>query len=792
MADFDLEQLKTLFENLGDRLERTKGDELSRDELYRIRQMLTRMSNQANNAKGSELNPQDLVNEFFKEWKTQDPLKGLRDRGTTGQPRRTIIQEEQARRRGDTQGFTFLDRELRGSGNEVDQFGRSVDKAGTDATTFSKRLQAAQGAFGAAAGAASSIFTKMVDVGAERIDYYRDVLASGEGTIDSMQDLGRQTVAAGVTVEQFAKAMKEGTQGARLLGGIRWLQLNKAVTEMTRSSGSMGMTVEQLQAASQDYSEILRMQGLSRDRSTEQMAQGMISLVRSGEATANILGKTREEALASQKEQASNSNVQASMTAQGFNDNQRQALNDLAVTFANTYGEAGKTLINDIIQFGQPLNKSATELAATLPEIQDIARNRVANVKGNQNVDVEQSNYATARAIRGLSQNLTKDRSRLGQYANLGALSDSALSGNFTSITGGILAGNNLNTNIQRNAGTRQDQGSEERRAGVGVLQLNQIAQDFKVASEAAINAVFNPMVSEYGPYLRNTVNPALHDFANMLISMANGAEKNTSLMANLGVAALGLAGAFTLFSSAIGIASKTLGIFGSLGRGFGALFARGGAAAATAGAGEAAAGGLLAGAALPLAGIAAGGLGIYAGGSMIQNRQGESFLGTGQNEKGFFGSRATGYGTAAAGGALTGAAIGSLIPVFGTAIGAGIGGLAGLGYAWWNDSSGNASQAPQTTRTPTRAPMAGSRSQPANATGQRNRNVLTMDQMTNKIMEASDRSANYLKSIKDATEQQVATMREDIAVARGVGERLARLLEEGNRNMKLLAEHSI
>ena len=815
MADLDIEQLKTLFDNLGDRLERTKGDQLTRDELYRMRQILQRMSNQSTNAKGTELNSSDLIQEFFKEWKAKDPLKGLRERQGENEnrgPRRTIIEEVKQQKKGSTEGLTFLDRELRGSGQEVDQFGNIIKKAGSDAKSFSGNLSKSSTAIGSAAALFGGMFGKAVGLVADRTDYYRDILASGEGSVDSIQDLGRQSVAAGVTMEQFAKAMKEGTNGARLLGGVRWLQLNKSVTEMTRSSGAMGMTVEQIQAASQDYSEILRLQGMSRDKSTEDMARGMISLVRTSETTANILGKTREEALAAQKEQTSNSNTQASMEAQGLNDKQMEAMNAFAVKMAETYGEAGKTLANDMIQYGQPMNKSAADLAAAIPELQNMARQRVGAIRGDRNVDGRASGYADARGIESVSRTVRSDKSRLGQMAAIGGLGEASFASTATAFTSGTAAGRNLKVNEEANAGSQQDKGSQERAGNVGILQMDEMKQLAKVTKEAVENAFVNPLITMVGPTLRDKVNPALREFADNVKATAGSLESNTDLMGPIALGIVGLAGAISLFSGALGIASKALGAISTIRGGasaLGSLFGRGaaagagGAGAGGAGAGGAAAGGgLLATGAALLGGLAIGGVGMYAGSSIIGGRKGSDnaglsgLAGSGKDGGGFFGSRLSGYltsiGTGAAGGALAGSPFAGV----GAIPGAIIGGLGGLGTALYSDynnnwGAGDASKTPAGQRTPVRAPQAQQRPAPANATANRTKSSLTMDQMTSRIMEANNQSVGFLKQLKDNSDKQLEVMREEVAAIRGVGERLSRLMEEGNRNTKSIADHS-
>ena len=944
MADFDLEQLKTLFDNLADRLDKTKGDQMSRDELYKLRATLVKMSSKADKANstskansssktsGTMLNGKDFASELVKEMRRlklgQEPKRTTKSETSpktkTPAPKQTIIQQEITRRQTNLSGLTFLDRALRETAGDVTEFGRVSKEAAEGMDKSARRREiASKAAWSAVAGSAGVMLDKFKKIGGERIDHYREILASGEGSITTIQDMGRQAVAAGVTVEQFAKAMTHAEAGARTLGGVRWLALNKSVTAMTRASGAMGMTAEKMQEYSVQYAEVIRLQGLSRDRNTQQMANGMISLVRSSEATANILGKTRDEALAMAKERASNTNVQATMEAKGYTDDQRLAMDDIAKQLKATYGDAGETLVNDMIQYGGPINESATQLAALMPELQEVVRAQVNRVDGDKNVDITKSAYDVAKSLNKQGRDFRNDRDRLGTYAQIAGFLKGPLTTDLTNAVAGSGAARNLKTDQEATRGSDLEGKGKEMDGTIGALGLNGLEQHFKVVGEAAINAAFNPLVTEFGPILQKEVNPALHSLADGLIKTANGLEGHSTGMANLTLGVIAASTALTAFTTGAGMFMKYQGIANGIRGGAGASGAIGTASR-------------FAARALPVAGGAiAGGSLFMAGESMQENRKNESVWGTGKDEKGFMGSRGMGYLSSAAGGAVTGASIGSIFGVPGALIGGGIGAVAGIAPALkkelWDDPEpkkeapkpepkkepvkpqtikqaepkkeppkpvvikapepkkepekkvapkpepkkeppkpivikapepkkeppkpaiikpvapkpeprilalpkqqpkkeeapepktpakepakpvapmapladrmsqtslinttknqlSNGAIAPKDARAPAQPLADRPKQNTANATGQKNKNMLSADQMTNKIMEASERSAGILKGIKDNSDKQIEIMREDLMLTRNMSDRLSRLLEEGNKNTKSIADLS-
>ena len=781
MADFDLEQLKTIMENLGDRLDRTKGDQLSRDELFRIRAVLTKMSNGI--SKGNAGQDQNtIINDLVKEMRKANP----RGSGANPTPKRgTIIEEEKAKRRGNTDGNTILDQLLRKAGSEANDFSDALDYAGKNTKTFSERLVTANAAFASATASAKGFLAKVLPVGAERVDFYRDLLASGEGTVTSMQDMGRQASAAGMTVEQFVNAMKDGTQGARQLGAIKFGEVRKSLLEMTRASGYMGMLPDQITDVTSTYAEILRNQGAGKDRSTEQMAAGILNLVKTGETTAHILGQTREEALEAQKLASADFQFQGAAKAQGFDAVSAEAVRAI---FKNNFGDIGVQAITDQLTFGQVVNKSASELAATNPDLQRTLSLAETMLKSGASSD--QIQMAVAESLKQSGANAINNKDQLRIQSQIAQLEGNSLAGAMRANLQNTFLSQGLNTDPNFNRGSDQNQ-NDEQRAGVGILQIEESLKQIAVTMDTGITAIFNPLVDMWGPTMRDELLPNLDAFNKGLQESLISLSTNTSLMGGIGTTALAVAGGLALFGGALGLAVKGLGAFRALGAMRGALGGLGGAGGAGAGgaggAGAAGAGGLMG--LLKSGGKMAGKAGILGGaieaGSYIFGDKELSFENLARS------------GLSLGGGAI-GSLFGSALGPVGTFVGGTGGYMAGssLGdYIFGEEKSNAQTGTPQNARTGSATPQMRQDANVganANATGQKSKQSLTTDQMTNKIMDASERSAMLLKQIKDNSDKHLEATREEIAVIRAMGDRLGRLLQEGNRNTKSIVENSV
>lgn len=833
MADFDLEQLKTIFENLGERLNQTQGDNLTRAEMARVRGVLERMSrkidgisrttsttarNQERSRQGatpSSDNPKTLIKEFLDDMKKENIIEEMRNRQRTqsgtilldeeAKSRRTIISELQdyQEETGETSEFIKdLGQETKKTQTGLERFGEALKKSGI-------------------ATAAAGITKTALNAADISLDAYRSIMASGEGSIGTLQQLNRAAGAAGRTVEQFSQNMEKGTEGARLLGAVRFANMNKAVQEMTRASGAMGMTVDMIDKAGQEYAEILRLQGMSTDRTNEQMAEGMIRMVRSSEITASILGKTREEAIALAREQATNQNVTAAMLSQGMGDNQIAARQFAGAALKEQFGEGALTALNDLMTFGTIINTSAAEFVSRSPEAFDMIRALATDIRNDVKAeDVQQRN---AMRMEAMGASLVNDRSRLGMTAMLASIEGGSGSKEFTELIRGAMLSQNIGNLAEKleNAGSKLDQRAqtdEEAAGTVGFVQMNEVDQLRKVVQEQAVLAVFNATVTTFGDTLANDINPRLIEFSETLVESMNTISKeNAGLVGSLGgglVALTAAVGGIVAAAGALSAIKNGLSIFSMLrgGSAAGAL-ASGGAGAAAGGVrggtilGSLMGGGAPAGGAASAAGAATRGAGLFGralpivgagllgyealsfGADQIGNRRGESLTGTGQGEGGFFGSRLSGYLTSMAGGAATGGLIGAGFAGIGAIPGAIAGGAIGLGSALYNDFT-------QPTMPNRDQNMRASRSdQPisrSDASGQNIGANLNIDQMTNRMMMASEKAAELLKQMKENSDAQLGLAREEISLIRDHNGRVLRLLEQGNRNTKMIAETAI
>lgn len=790
MADFDLEQLKTIFENLGEKLDKTQGDNLTREEIIRLRMIMEKMSRitaqaarQASKKPATQASPaspasdtKTIISQFMDEWKKSESKN--KKEGNKGQaPKGTILLEEEAKsRRTIIEELKDQKSETQGLMGSFKNLKSNLDKTSDKLSGWMKNLKnpAALGGLGAAGG---GIAGNIVGAAGERIDNYRNLIAQGEGEINSIQEFTNVVNSAAMSTEELVKAMESGGQGVRQLGGIKYAQLTANITRSTRAFGNLAMSFEQRGEVINSFLEIQSSRGNIRgiENDQERMTQGILDIVESSRQTSHILGLTRKEALDRAKEQAQDAATGAII--------RNMNLDERSVTSASTqvqqvFGPAGEKLLKQLVAGVAPQGEAA-QLAALNPE----AYRSIQAIADRLRTGGEVSEQETSRRIRDFGQ-----RTRGTDYETFQAQLAIAGTTPYQESLIASLEASNKALNLRTDA--PQDPNAD---AGTNaVLGIEGANREIAAAARQAFDTGFNSIL--------DTVGPAMDSFVQELANGAQGVQQfllglegYPKTMTAITLGGLALVGGFTVLGGAVKILSGIMGgagglltkIFGAGGAGGGSILGRllGGLRGIGGGAG-----GLLRGA-LPIAGGLLGGAtvgigGMLLGSSQINNRQNESFFGSDEGEGGFFGSRATGYltsiGSGAAGGALIGAGFGGI----GALPGAVLGGLAGLGTALYSDFSGSgpATKTQSSSSTPNTS---------ANATGQTTRATLSIDQMTNRMMIASERSAELLRQLKENSDAQLNLTREEVSVLRDHSNRVIRLLEQGNRNTRMIAETS-
>lgn len=826
MADFDIEQLKTLFENLGDRLDKTKGDQLTNTELAKIRTIMSALGRQMDNKDPTKpVEPKKFIDEFWRQWRTEDPFKEVREQKSVGgqQPRGTIIKELQDAQNDIKAYNDELGGYSRTFGQRLDSFSNKLSDGTKKMDGFFSSIKSGGilGGMGALFGGAFDKINGYID---DKAEDYRTLMAS-EGSVGSIQQMNNAANSAAMSTRELALAMDQGSESARKLGAMKWASLTQTLNTSAKLTRELGVSFEGRQDAIAAFVDIAGKQGNLQNLTTRQMASGIEQLVASSDETAHILGMTRKEALEAAKNSAADANLTALIQTMNLNKN---ALDSALGLAGKQFGDAGQQMLKEFIANGAITTKRSAEIAAINPEMAKLLENIANQVKTGNAID--------ARTL-GAQANAAADRMRADPRRNM--LTRLAIGGSDSLSSGYQEAVQTFNQGGIFRANLDPNKKADPTAAPV--LDKEMIDREAVAAVNSALDTLANSILTNYGVKIGEMTNSLINGIRSINDAI-NGLQKWPSIVSNVG---LGL-GALALTLGAIKMGRNGAALAG-LGRGAAGAAGRGAAGAGAAGAlgrgAPASATDIIrAQRGLPPAG--AGGAGTGAGNTILSQlmKGGRGALGSaggllkaipykalGKNALvgGMFegldyltGNKEMSWKNAAksslriGGGAIGGLAGG----IFGGGIASAATGVAGgmAGYKAGDlladaifgaddikkPTNAAKTPAPEQVRKPQQQnPQSAAAQQatqrnnnaPANATpAQRGRNTMSVDQMTSRIMEHSDRSANHLKVIKDQAEKQTELMREEIAAIRSMNDRLGRLLEEGNKNTRRVADQTV
>jgi len=804
MADFEIEQLKTLFDNLADRIDRTKGDQISNTELTKIRNLMAGMSRhiaQGSNDKSKPMDSKAFANEFWNRWKTEDPFKELRANQGNEQGQTIIKRLKDAQ--DDIHGYA--DEHGRYSKSTIGNMKRLSDQLGVGVNKFSALFDAIKpgGISALVGGAVGTIFSKVGNYIDDKAGAYRTLVDSGESSVTSISQMNAAANNAAMSVQELAKAMESGTEGARKFGALRWASVTRGLTDAARAAGDFSRGYGQRQEDIGAFIETMNQRGMLQGLTDSQMVSGISAMQKSTAETASILGITRTEALKSQAQQSQNHMMNAALRSSNYDQTSVAAAGD---AFEKAMGTGTRQLLNEILVNGSVTTQDSAQIATLTPEIVDLAqqvRGMMANGQPLDQIQMAKMINATATKIRSSDQ--TAELARLGVATNGKMPIQAGLDARFG------LADTQLNT--QR----AEKKGDDETQL---YLKKEQLDRERMAAFNTAVDVTAHTLTDPFAKSLNSAVD-AVSNFVRGLSDGMGNWPKTTSAVTT-GLFALGSALLFFKGRAA----SKLLtgagaGALGGMARsapkGAGDIIARQAAKNAGRETAEHAGGTILArlmGAKAGMGKAAGRVMGSGVGGKVLGGlakgglKSNALFSGLFESYDYLNGSKALTMKNVAKSGLRVGGSMlgGTLGAAGGTLAGGPVGTVAGeiggsaAGYAgadWLadkifgaDDKPANASNNPKTGSP---APKPKPKVAPANASvSQKNRNVLTMDQMTNKIMEHSDRSATFLKSIKEQSEKQTGMMAEEIVVLKAMSDRLARLLEEGNKNTRSISDQTL
>lgn len=867
MSDFTFEQLKSLFDSLADRIDKTAGDKLSHDELSAIRDILEKQAShlkKLSSQKSESLDTKQFLNDFWSSWRSQQPFKPLTDE----QRRQQAAQRPQAGPRqqnnggDDDEGQSFIRRkqqEAEATEGVTDSLRRTAREAKSNSKAQSNALGSILGKIGGFAtklgsitenlgkgtmtGIAGGVTDKIIGSVEDRTDAYRTMIQTAEGSFRSIQEMTNTVNSNNMSVQELAKAMEQ-SQGARMLGGRDYANLTGALTKQTQAMANMGLNFEQRQEAMQDYLEVQMRQGNLNRLSQQDMISGIQSMVKSSQETAHILVTTAKEERERAAKLAQNHLRNAAVRNSGMD---MQQVNR-ATGALDKFGEGASQMLEEMIasKNGQIMTSESATYAAANPEVMKMAQDLYAQLRQRQEINPEALAQVGQSVADGLRKSGVTD-----QLTTLGYTGQ--MSPEMMAAIQGRVEGADAQFNTDPMAPKLDDAGTR------ALLDTEEVTRAAAATLRTAFDTVSNSILNTQGLHLEQLATGAI-DASNAMskwIASFQGAPDVESKIATVAEVLMGVAAAGVILSKVFALKNWMGGL---LGRGNNAANAARGGRGAGAGAGPGAGPGNRR---TPTpANDNPGGRGGQPGGA----GRGGSFISrtlrgaAGAAEGASGGAIAGGLGKALGKNALIGGAFEGLgyltgdkemswknLSKSGLRVGGGaIGGLFGGGLAsiatgaagyyagdklgdWLlgPDDTKQAPQKPATPQQPQRAtmprdpatmsvvnqqqrlqqqsntgnqqraqaisPVAQNQRKPgqADATGARPRTSLTPEQMNQRIMDASEKASAYLKSLKENSDKQLDMMREEIALTRVGHERTHRLLEEGNRNTRAIADHS-
>ena len=266
---------------------------------------------------------------------------------------------------------------------------------------------------------------------------FQELGNAGALTAEGMEGVSRQFLESGLSLEGFKKAIKDNAgdlaQWGKTVGGGAD-KFTKAVGMLTKSDGALaeaglelrklGMTADDIGAASAGFlSQELKL-GRARNMSEEQLAKGTAKYAQELDALQKITGLSKEELIKQQNEQLADSRFSASMDIlREENETGAKAISQFALTIKDPELKRGFMDLTSGAGNTEAAKKAMRTMGDTLPDI-------IEKLKGTKpeelakNFDSAQSMLKTGakEAVDNFGKEafaLMPDTKTLGSYSSL-------------------------------------------------------------------------------------------------------------------------------------------------------------------------------------------------------------------------------------------------------------------------------------------------------------------------------------------------------------------------------------
>ena len=552
-SEFDAEVFRTLLLNLGDRLSNTRGDTINAERLKRIEDAIRRLGNSIDSSKPAEFNTKGLAEELSKVVSTEGINEDIAKSIQKGFDKVRLNTEQDS----GSSGLSDIANDLTNSGGKFTAVlgkvsaGFSVlsgvtGKVAGALSNFSTNMD---GTFAGAARAvglttgATATFAAFID---DNIDAYRKLQSASEGSIGSLGDMRRAMSTAAMGADEFASAIKNGTDGTRLIGGQNWANLYKSIKEQTQSMGMYGYSLSDLASAQNEYLGVLVSRGDIYKDSAEVQAQGFNSLLQVNSKVATILGKDRDDMLKRIAAEAQDANFNTYLNGTNMTTDQRNELSGV-MAVAEQLGPQVSSMLKDLIMSGGVLDQNSVLPLLDAP-MQQIFMSLAEKIRAG---NIEQGDSVT------LTQQLRQAANQRNPVGN----QQMAIAGR---LYGAQYEGANLANIAARNIreltpdttfGTEQ---TDE--ATNGLLGMEKAFKDTAAALQDTYTQLLNPAMVQFGGEIKG-ITDAIGGKGGWIDNIREGVQSlsgfNAAVLAAGGLfgAGVGISGITALTSAAFGAA---------------------------------------------------------------------------------------------------------------------------------------------------------------------------------------------------------------------------------------------
>ena len=283
--------------------------------------------------------------------------------------------------------------------NTAANLGKELVVGGNRLTDFSKHLSGLASTIPLVGGLLGGAIETLVGMVQGQIDVFRQLSNTGIDFGGSMFTTMQMATETGLSLEQFAGAIAEGsnnlsmmfggaTEGARRFAGLQ-RELKGSIGELNR----LGVSLDEVGTFTNDYLEIQRISGRFKQMDVRALAQGTKDYIMQLDQLAKVTGMSRKEAAAALREQATDKRLQSLFAT--MDEATRKTVDNSLAMMGNVGPEFKEGLTELIATGGAPLSDYSKGLVATMPEVGEAARKlREGSITNEEFVAVVKRNQA--------------------------------------------------------------------------------------------------------------------------------------------------------------------------------------------------------------------------------------------------------------------------------------------------------------------------------------------------------------------------------------------------------------